>query len=158
MSLDFVEPENHNNLHKILLLDFIMSQLIPVHTFTHWFSMARNKHPIFMSSNWSLRFRSSGENFMLICNSFPRATCPAHIVYLDLIIVPAGTGNFSLRHHVQTGSGAHPASYPVGTGGCFPGANRPVHEADHSPPSSAEVKECVELYLRSPNTSSWHGA
>jgi hypothetical protein len=27
---------------------------------------------------------------------------------------------------------------------------RPGREADHSPPSSAEVKECVELYLRSP--------
>jgi hypothetical protein len=32
-----------------------------------------------------------------------------------------GAGNFSLQHHVQTGSGAHPASYPVGTGGSFPG-------------------------------------
>jgi hypothetical protein len=31
-------------------------------------------------------------------------------------------------------------------------------EADHSPPSSAEVKEWVELYFRSPNTPSWHGA
>jgi hypothetical protein len=31
-------------------------------------------------------------------------------------------------------------------------------EADHSPPSSAEVKEWVELYLHSPNTSSWRGA
>jgi hypothetical protein len=31
-------------------------------------------------------------------------------------------------------------------------------EADHSPPSGAEVKECVELYLRSPNTPSWRGA
>jgi hypothetical protein len=30
---------------------------------------------------------------------------------------------------------------------------RPRREADHSPPSSAEVKECVELYLHSPNTS-----
>jgi hypothetical protein len=27
---------------------------------------------------------------------------------------------------------------------------RPVLEADQSPPSSAEVKECVELYLHSP--------
>jgi hypothetical protein len=27
---------------------------------------------------------------------------------------------------------------------------RPERKADHSPPSSAEVKECVELYLRSP--------
>jgi hypothetical protein len=31
-------------------------------------------------------------------------------------------------------------------------------EADHSPPSSAEVKEWVELYLPSPNTHSWRGA
>jgi hypothetical protein len=28
-------------------------------------------------------------------------------------------------------------------------------ETDHSPPSSAEVKEWVELYLHSPNTPSW---
>jgi hypothetical protein len=27
----------------------------------------------------------------------------------------AGAGNFSLHHRVQTGSEAHPASYPVGT-------------------------------------------
>jgi hypothetical protein len=31
-------------------------------------------------------------------------------------------------------------------------------EADHSPPSSAEVKECMELYLHSPTMPSWHGA
>jgi hypothetical protein len=31
-------------------------------------------------------------------------------------------------------------------------------EADHSPPSSAEVKEWVELYFQSPNTPSWRGA
>jgi len=34
---------------------------------------------------------------------------------------PTGPGNFSLRHHVQTGSGVLPASYPVGTGGSFAG-------------------------------------
>jgi hypothetical protein len=38
------------------------------------------------------------------------------------------------------------------------GVKRPGREADHSPPSSAEVKECVELYLHSPNTPSWRGA
>jgi len=32
------------------------------------------------------------------------------------------------------------------------------HEADHSPPSSAKIKECVELYLHYPNTPSWLGA
>jgi hypothetical protein len=31
-------------------------------------------------------------------------------------------------------------------------------EADHSPPYSAEVKECVELYLHSPSAPSWRGA
>jgi hypothetical protein len=30
-------------------------------------------------------------------------------------------GSFSLLQRVQNGSGAHPASYPVGTGGTFPG-------------------------------------
>jgi hypothetical protein len=30
------------------------------------------------------------------------------------------------------------------------GVKRPGREADHSPPSSAEVKEWVELYLHSP--------
>jgi hypothetical protein len=34
---------------------------------------------------------------------------------------PAGAGNFSLNHRVQNGSGAHPASYPMGTRYCFPG-------------------------------------
>jgi hypothetical protein len=38
------------------------------------------------------------------------------------------------------------------------GVKRPGREADHSPPSSAEVKECVELHLHSPNTRSWRGA
>jgi hypothetical protein len=34
--------------------------------------------------------------------------------------IPGGAGNFSLHHHVQTGSGAHLASYSTGTGGSFP--------------------------------------
>jgi hypothetical protein len=34
---------------------------------------------------------------------------------------PAGPGNFSPHHRVQNGSGAHPASYPVGTRGSFLG-------------------------------------
>jgi hypothetical protein len=31
-----------------------------------------------------------------------------------------GAGNFSLHYGVQNGSGAHPASYPVGNRGSFP--------------------------------------
>jgi hypothetical protein len=33
---------------------------------------------------------------------------------------PEGAGNVSLHHRVQTGSGAHPASYPMSTKGSFP--------------------------------------
>jgi hypothetical protein len=35
---------------------------------------------------------------------------------------------------------------------------RPGREADHSLPPNAEIEECVELYLHSHNTPSWHGA
>ena len=67
--------------------------------------------------------------------------------------IPVGVGSrFSTP--VQTGSGAHPASYTMGTGS-FPGVKRPGRGIDHPPPSSAEVKERVELYLYSPYRSSW---
>jgi len=55
---------------------------------------------------------------------------------------------------VQTGPGAHPASYSMGTGS-LPGGKRPGRGVDHPPPSSAEVKERVELYLYSPYGPSW---
>jgi hypothetical protein len=51
---------------------------------------------------------------------------------------------------VQTCPGAHPASYTMGTG-TLPGVKRPGRGVDHSPRSSAEVKEKVELYLYSPS-------
>jgi hypothetical protein len=35
--------------------------------------------------------------------------------------LPAGAGNFSLHNRVQNVSGAHPASYPMGARGSFPG-------------------------------------
>jgi hypothetical protein len=34
---------------------------------------------------------------------------------------PAGARDFSLLHSIHTASGAHPASYPMGTGGSFAG-------------------------------------
>jgi hypothetical protein len=61
---------------------------------------------------------------------------------LSGVRVPAGAGKLSLHYRVQTGSEAHPASYPMGTRGSFPGGvKRPGgREPYHSPPSSAEVK------------------
>jgi hypothetical protein len=43
--------------------------------------------------------------------------------------IPTETEDFSSSPCVQTGSGAHPATYPLGTGG----KARPGHDADHSP-------------------------
>jgi hypothetical protein len=53
---------------------------------------------------------------------------------------PAGAGKFSLHHRVQNGSVAHSASYPMGSGALSLRVKRPGREADHSPPSSADVK------------------
>jgi hypothetical protein len=54
---------------------------------------------------------------------------------------PTGAEDFSSSPCVQTGSGAYPAFYSMGTGGSFPrGKARPGRDADHSPPSSAKVK------------------
>jgi hypothetical protein len=53
---------------------------------------------------------------------------------------PAGAKDFSSSLCVQTGSGAHPAFCPMGTGGPFAGGKaRPGRDADHSPLSSVEV-------------------
>jgi hypothetical protein len=54
---------------------------------------------------------------------------------------PTGAKDFSSSPCVQTGSEAHPASYPMGTAGPFPGGKaRPGRDTDHSPLSTAKVK------------------
>ena len=58
--------------------------------------------------------------------------------------IRAGQGGERFSAPVQTGPGAHPASYTMGTGP-FPGIKRSKHGIDHPPSSSAEVKERVEL-------------
>jgi hypothetical protein len=48
---------------------------------------------------------------------------------------PTGAEDFSYSPCVQTGSGAHPASYPMGTGGPFPGGKAwPGRDTDHLVP------------------------
>jgi len=55
--------------------------------------------------------------------------------------VPAEDGNLCLHYCVQTGSDTHTASYPMGyQGALFLEVKRPDREADHSPPSSTEIK------------------
>ena len=55
---------------------------------------------------------------------------------------------------VQTGPGAHPPIHTMDTGS-FPGEKRPGRGVHHPPPSSAEVKEKIEVYINSPSRPSW---
>jgi len=55
---------------------------------------------------------------------------------------------------VQTGSGAHPASYTMGAGSLSLGVEWPGRGVDHPPPSGTAVKERVDLYLYSLSESS----
>jgi hypothetical protein len=64
--------------------------------------------------------------------------------------------DFSLLHSVQVGSGAHPASYRMGTGGFSHGVKRPWREGDNSSLPSVEVKNCGAIPPL-PNPSSWRG-
>jgi len=67
-----------------------------------------------------------------------------------------GREDFSSILYVQIGSGAHAASCPLGTGVLSPGCKaRPGRDADHSPPSSAEVMNELELYFLSPKAPPW---
>jgi hypothetical protein len=76
----------------------------------------------------------------------------SHIIYFWCLTTDWTTGqsgfdprqrrkDFSSSLFVQPGSGAHSASWTVGTEGPFPEAKaRPGRDADYSPPSSAEVE------------------
>jgi hypothetical protein len=75
-------------------------------------------------------------------------------VILGLISLPVCSNVIIPPAPVQTAPGAQPAPYAMGTGS-FPEVKRPGRGFDHLPPSSAEVKERVELYLYSPSGPSW---
>jgi len=97
---------------------------------------------------------------------------PLHFIYVMFIIVgldssvgiatrygldgPGIESRWGARFSapIQTGHGAHPASYTMGTGS-FPGVKRPGRGVGHRPPSGAEVKGIVELYLYYPSGPSW---
>jgi hypothetical protein len=68
---------------------------------------------------------------------------------------PGRVKNF--LHVVQTGSGVHPTSYPMGTGVSFPGIKRPGREVDHLAPVSAEVRNGGSVHPV-PHTPSWRSA
>jgi hypothetical protein len=65
--------------------------------------------------------------------------------------IPAGAKFPAL---VQTGPEGYPASCKMGSRS-FPGVKRPGRGVDHPPPSSAVVKEIVELYPYFPSELLW---
>jgi hypothetical protein len=62
-----------------------------------------------------------------------------------------------LKKEIFGKKGYHLASYPIGIGGSFPGGKAAGLEADHSRPSSAEVKKGGSIPPL-PHTSSRHSA
>jgi hypothetical protein len=89
-------------------------------------------------------------HFNIILISMPRSRVSSGSIVSDYGLddraigfrFPTGAKDFSSILCVQTGYGAHPASCTMGTGGGpFSGGKaRPGRNADHSPPSSAEVE------------------
>jgi hypothetical protein len=69
--------------------------------------------------------------------------------------VPTGSGNFSLHHRVQTGSGAHPAFYPMGFRGYF--SESKVAGVVKLTTHLRLMPRCVELCPHSSNTPPCRG-
>jgi hypothetical protein len=71
---------------------------------------------------------------------------------------PVWAGKFLITTACRTALGPTQPRIQWVPGALSLGVKRAKREADHSLPSSSEVKECVELYLHSPNTPSWRCA
>jgi hypothetical protein len=86
--------------------------------------------------------------FCMHCWSSMCGTFPSYLINFDLmpLIIPTGGWEF-----FSSPPALGPTQPPIQwiPGSLFLGIKRPGREADHSPRSSAEVKEWVELYLRS---------
>jgi hypothetical protein len=83
-------------------------------------------------------------NLNYICNCFRSRSSSVNIVTTlragrQLFDSRQGV-EFCFHNRVQIGSGAKPASHRTGAGDTFPRTKRPERESDHSPPSSAEVR------------------
>jgi hypothetical protein len=106
------------------------SSMLQLHTYWCKRQMPTSKELIWLICKQKLLvFMHHWENHFLAI--FPRL-CGAGVASVNILSYglddrgsrvrfPAGAGNISPYHHVQNGSGAHPASNPMGTRGSFPG-------------------------------------
>jgi hypothetical protein len=130
----------------------ILSQINPINTFSpHFFKTISNIILTFTPrpSERCLPFRFSSQ-FLLYTSQFPmRATCPAHLILLYLI-TPIGVLGFDSRRRLgiffftnASRTALVPTQSPIQwvQRALSLGVKRPRREADHSPRSSAEVKE-----------------
>jgi hypothetical protein len=71
------------------------------------------------------------------------------------VLIPEGADLF-LRHHIQTESSAHVASYKISDGAFAKGLKRPGLENDHCPTTGIEDSKLPELPVYFPTRL--HGA
>jgi hypothetical protein len=107
----------HYRVHNSPQLVPILRKMHPVHNLPPYFPQIDPNiilQPTPMSSELSVPVRFFDPYFVSISHL-------THAYYNPYarIRFPAGAGNFSLHHRVQNGSGAHPASYAMGTRGSF---------------------------------------
>jgi len=86
------------------------------------------RHEMYLSSYvcWGGGVRGVVNRCVLVISFLAYLTTLSHLHDYELddrmigVRIPTGDGNFFLHPCVQTGSGAHTASYEMGTGGVFP--------------------------------------
>jgi hypothetical protein len=124
----------HYRVYKNPPLVSITSQMNPVHSETTYLILTKN----------------FGAGIAQWCSAELRAGW-------SRVRVPAGVGNFSFHHRVQTGCVVHPASYPMGARGSFSGGKAAGGWSWPLTSIYCRDQECVEPYIHSPNTL-WCGA
>jgi hypothetical protein len=106
-----------------------------------------NEYELYLLSTQAPSRRVVGQLLCQIFRSWRRSVSVVSDYRLyDRVRSSAEAKDFSSSLCVQTNPEAHPTSYPVGIEGSFPGGkSRAGHDADHSPRSSEEVKNELEL-------------
>jgi hypothetical protein len=90
------------------------AKLCPLVIYTHSITDKCQKLPLLKYNTNRYRKSLEGNDIMVLILWY----CVASTTFFCF---QAGAGNFSLNHRVKNVSGAHPASYPMGTRGSFPG-------------------------------------
>jgi hypothetical protein len=104
-------------------------------------------------TNYALCIRAFKHKYRF--RNFPNGVSPGWTIGVLGFDSRRGLGMFLFTTASRTALG--PTQPPIQwlSGTLSLDVKRAGREADHSPPSSAEVKECVELYLHSSNTPPW---